>query len=116
MSSNVQVMDDAPNGALSEIMRTIDRGDFHLDVEENLKKLVEEIQNTGNGGKIAIEISIKPDKHADIVKISGRCKLSLPARPVRESVFFLSSDGMLSRTDQKQVDMFPRKRSGESHD
>lgn len=106
MGNNVAVTE--PSTGVFGIIQAVDRGELVLEMEEQLKNLIDAIRATGRKGKLSLELCVTPDKKADVVKVSGIVKTKMPQLEPRESIFFMSLEGKLTRHDTRQAEMFTR--------
>jgi hypothetical protein len=106
MGSNVSVT-EAGEGVFG-LIKEVDRGELVIEMEEQLKNLIDAIRATGRKGKISLELCVTPDKKADVVKVSGVVKTKMPSFEPKESIFFMSVEGNLTRHDTRQAEMFQR--------
>lgn len=105
MSSNISVVNG--NEGIIEVFRSIDRGNFIIDVEEAVKVIVERVLSTQNKGAVQIKLGFEYDNQTEAMRISAEIKETMPKEPKKASLFFVTPEGNLSRHNPRQPDMFP---------
>jgi hypothetical protein len=86
-------------------------GKVAADISEKLNELVDAIRDVGKGGSITVKLDIKPkriDMHEGVkdVEVDYKVALSKPERHRGSSIFYLTNEGALTRTDPAQTEMF----------
>ncbi len=102
--SNITVM-DGENGVL-DMFKAIERGDFLLDIEEHLKKVVDAVVENRKAGELSITLKFDYDAQTDAMKVVPKVRSKMPEKPKRASLFFVTPNGKLSRYDSRQREMF----------
>ncbi|MEU6340206.1 hypothetical protein ABZ883_04555 [Streptomyces sp. NPDC046977] len=88
----------------SDVLREMSGGQTHAEMSRRLHDLIEAVQVTGRGGKIAISFEVKPISGADgTVTITDTITAKVPQAARPKTIFFVGHDGNLSRTDPKQL-------------
>lgn len=103
----MQVKTDFNVNHLIDLFKSINRGEFVLDIQDGMRDCVNGTVNTQKTSKLTIEISIAMDKQTDAVRVIGKVKTKIPELDPRASLFFVSPEGNLTRIDHKQPHMFP---------
>lgn len=89
-----------------DFLREQRRGDFMEDCTKALHELVTQVSLLGKGGKMVIEIEVKPvgarDQTGSAVTVSDRVETKLPKNDPIPTVFFVTKEHNLSRTDPMQ--------------
>lgn len=104
MGSNISAI--ASNGGIVDLIQSIERGEFLLDLEEACSDVVDKVQDTGKPGEVVIKIRFGLDASTDTMRVSGNVVKKLPQKPTKASIFFITPEGNLSRLNTKQTDMF----------
>jgi hypothetical protein len=104
MGSNITTVDHA-DGVI-EVLRSIDRGDLLLDLEQALSEVVQAIMDHGKKGEIIMKMTLTHDRETDTMKIMAEVKKKVPVKQKRGSLFFLTPHGTLTRDNPKQREMF----------
>lgn len=94
-----------PGGVL-DVIRAIDKGEGILDLEENCVEVVDAVRATGKSGKVTVEITFNYDDKTDAMRVGMAVKKSLPQKKRKESLFFITPEGNLTRMDHRQPNMF----------
>lgn len=89
-----------------DMLNTIERGEFVLDIEQACQGVVQSVQETGKQGSITLTITFRPDAQLGAIRVGGKLAVRAPQKAVREALFFPTPEGNLSRYDAKQRDMF----------
>lgn len=68
--------------------------------------LVREVNATGKGGKITLDLTIKPDQaDPDMKEIEADIKVKMPRRKLPKALFFSDENGDLHRDNPRQKEM-----------
>lgn len=94
-----------PDGVL-DIIRAVDRGEGILDLEEACVDVVDAVRATGKAGKVTVEMTFNYDSNTDAMRVGMAVKKSMPQKKRKESLFFITPEGNLTRMDHRQRDMF----------
>lgn len=89
-----------------DVLRTLNRGRCLPDLNEHLKKAAEAAEVREGTATVTLTITIKQDPKADVMRVAGEVKSKLPKEKVRESLFFRTVEGYLSRKNPNQHEMF----------
>lgn len=86
-------------------------GQVVSDVNVKFQDMLKAVLDTGGKGELTIKLKVNPSKMALggailEVECSHECKAKKPELPVGKSIFFVSSEGTLSRSDPAQDAMF----------
>lgn len=91
----------------SEFLIQQANGRTHNELSEALHHLIAAVQETGKGGRVQLTVDIKPlskgDGHTLTVTDTVAVKMPKSERP--QSVFFVDSDGNLTRNDPRQMSL-----------
>jgi hypothetical protein len=83
------------------------RGNKVDEASDELRKLIEAIDETGKGGEMSVTIKVAVQKDdPDIREITVETKCKMPKGKQLKSIFFTDRNGGLVRTDPKQAEMF----------
>ncbi|MFJ4009415.1 hypothetical protein [Streptomyces sp. NPDC090026] len=79
-------------------------GSTHAELTEKLHALIAAVQETGKGGSISLKVDIKPIAGTDgrTLTVTDAVVTKLPRVERPKSIFFITDDGDLSRTDPRQ--------------
>lgn len=90
------------------------RGDASGDASSQLRQLLEAILETKKKGKIVVALTIDPQDGDDsAVSIDASISVVAPKRARPKSIFFVTSDFGLDRTDPRQAELaLERKAAG----
>jgi hypothetical protein len=99
--------------AFSALIGQIDNGRLHADISSEIEDLVAEMQNVAGGhvatkGKISLSLDLKYDPKTGMFEIGGDYKVSSPKEPRGRSVFWATSQNVLTLDNPRQQQMFPR--------
>lgn len=89
------------------VLKSIDRANFMVDLENSLDQIVVATQETGKAGKLSIEIEITPNEKTGAIEVSGGIKVKLPQPNRKAAIFYVTPDNKLTRRDPRQLDMLP---------
>lgn len=80
-------------------------GRTHTELSDALHKLIGAVQETGKGGKLQLTLDVKlMSKNDDrALMVTATVATKMPSVDAPTSVFFVDSDGNLSRTDPRQM-------------
>ena len=86
-----------------DIMRKLDRGQLHKDLNESINEVVEAVHHHGGNGSVTIKINVKRDDATQSMRVRGDVTKTTPKRTRKESVFYFNEDeGGLMRADPNQ--------------
>lgn len=87
-----------------DLIADIRRGKVAADLTEELHALIAACVDTGKKGELLLRLTIEPDKNApqERFNVDGRVVAKTPVRSQRPSLFFVTDDGNLTRTDPRQ--------------
>ncbi|MFD8970499.1 hypothetical protein ACFV0C_36855 [Streptomyces sp. NPDC059568] len=79
-------------------------GTLHAELSERLHDLIEAVRETGKAGSLALKIDVKPIPGTDgrTLTVTDTVAAKLPKTERPKSIFFVTDDGNLSRTDPRQ--------------
>lgn len=81
----------------------LDRGRVATDATDALHELIGRVTETGKPGSLTFVLKVAPAKGStDQVKVTAGLATKLPQPDARELLFFVTSDGNLSRSDPAQ--------------
>lgn len=91
-------------------------GQVASDCNQKFNEMLQAVLETGGKGELTIKLFVKPSKLAmggAVVEVETEheCKSKKPELPVGRSVFFVSTDGALTREDPNQSAMFDAEES-----
>ena len=87
-----------------DILAELRRGKTASDLTEEMHKLIAACSDTGKKGQIVLTLTVEPDKNSDGERwnVSDQITVKTPRRTVKPSMFFLTPEGNLTRTDPRQ--------------
>lgn len=99
---------------MADILRTIfdmRNGEVAADISRKWDEVLKAVLESRGKGELTIKLKIEPSKCAIggavlEVATSHECKLKKPELAVGQALFFVTSDGELTRDDPAQVAMF----------
>lgn len=91
--------------SIIQLLGQLDGGFFLGKATDAQHELVRAISDTGKGGKLIIEINIKPATRSSAMVVRGNIKLTKPAEPPLETIMFGTEDGDLLANDPRQVQL-----------
>lgn len=99
--------------AFSAFIATIDGGRLHGELSSELEDLVATMQNVAAGnvqtkGSLSIKLDLKYDPKSGMFEIGGDFKITSPKEPRGRSVFWATSQNVLTLDNPRQRQMFPR--------
>lgn len=83
-------------------------GGAYAELEQKFKELNLAVQATGRKGSISITLVVEPTtRKGEVIAINCDDVLvaKIPTNPKRSTVFFINSDGTLTRNDPRQLTM-----------
>ena len=91
-----------------DLIADINRGRTAEELTEKIHDLITAVMDTGKKGALALNLAFDPDgkvgdEETPRIKVSASIAVKAPARAVRPSIFYLSDDGNLQRTDPNQL-------------
>ena len=101
-----------------EFLQTFRRGDLLREGDEQLRRVIDAIANTGGDGCITITLPFKTNK-AGQIECTPKVTAKAPQRPMGTGIYFADDDGRLSRRDPRQLDIedeIERRRAGAAQD
>jgi ABC-type lipopolysaccharide export system ATPase subunit len=92
-----------------DVLNNLERGKFLLALGEELKSLAEAVRCSGrNGASGTLTVTLKMalvDADSGEMKVTSGIKQAPPKTEARDTIFFGSTDGTLSRRDPRQDDI-----------
>lgn len=87
-----------------DLLAELRRGKVATDLTEEIHKLLAACTDTGKKGQLTLTLTFEPDKETDEerFKVSDQISTKTPRRNVKPSLFFVTGDGNLTRTDPRQ--------------
>jgi hypothetical protein len=79
-------------------------GSLHEELSQKLHDLIEAVRETGKAGSISLKVDVKPIAGADsrTLTVTDTVAAKLPRTERPKSIFFITDDGNLSRSDPRQ--------------
>lgn len=87
-----------------DTLRDIEAGGLLDELSETQHGLIDAIRLTGKGGELTIKLAYKPDGNGQMT-IKAEVKAKEPALSRGTSLFFLTPEGNLTRSDPRQQDL-----------
>jgi len=91
-----------------ETLGIIRKGALMNDLSEGLAKVTEAVRNTGRPGKLVLTLAVKPSGKGSVVRmvtLEDEVTVKLPPANKESSVFWMTPDGGLSRSDPDQYEL-----------
>ena len=89
------------------ILLNLSNGDSHRELTENLRELVQAVQDTGKPGTLTYTIKVKPnDLNANAVAVMDEIKLKKPEYDREKSLFFTDNHGKLTKNPPQSAFAF----------
>ncbi|MER8083802.1 hypothetical protein ABTZ57_01235 [Streptomyces sp. NPDC094048] len=79
-------------------------GQLHDELSTRLHELIEAVRETGKAGSISLKVDVKPIAGTDgrTLTVTDTVAAKVPRTERPKSIFFVTDDGNLSRTDPRQ--------------
>jgi len=87
-----------------ETLQTIHRGELVDQCEEEMPKLLAQIQDRGGAGSMTIKINFKPKGNR--VEVDATVSTKSPKVKLPASIFYLNPQNQLQRNDPAQAEMY----------
>ena len=88
------------------LVQELGGGDVANDLTGKLKALATSVQEMRAGGKLVLEITMKPSDMADTgVEVLTKAKLTLPEKKPSKQLYYVNHAGDLQKNDPRQVEM-----------
>lgn len=94
-----KVSEPAQVRPFADVLRELSKGRVHEDAAAKLQEVILAVADTGKAGSLTLKVA--PDKADGMVRVSADLKTKIPQLD-RESLFYVDSDGNLSRDDPRQ--------------
>lgn len=107
---NISISNE-PEGIVA-VIKAVDRGELLLDMEQAFRDVVDAVIEQQKSGKVTLDIAFQYDTSTEAMRVSGTVKKTMPQKKSKQSMFFISPDGTLSRMDHRQRDMFIAPKEG----
>lgn len=86
-----------------DILAELRRGKVNHELTESIHDLISACTDTGKKGELVLKLTFEPDPDDSTrMKVTDQIGVKIPRRTVKPSLFFLTDDGNLSRTDPNQ--------------
>lgn len=86
-----------------DLVAELRRGRVNSELTEETHKLLSACADTGKKGQIVLTLTFEPDKDDDQrFRVTDSIAVKTPKRNVKPSLFFVTGDGNLTRTDPNQ--------------
>lgn len=92
---------ETPVMLFSELIESHSNGDIDRFLSEKLSEVIAAVKETQKGGKIVVELSIKPE--AAYAKVDVTCKTTIPQPPLPGAIYYFRGDTALSKEDPRQL-------------
>lgn len=90
--------------ALIDLLGNLRRGEFLADADDQLREVVQAVEETGRKGELTIRLTFNPSKSQGMVTVADAITGKLPKPEVGETLMFFTEDG-LSRRDPRQPEL-----------
>lgn len=88
-----------------EFLQSFRRGELLAEGEQLLSELMEAVRDTGGKGELTLKLPFKVNDAGQIECIPT-FTLKKPRRPLGTGIYFVTEDGLLTRRDPAQDDLF----------
>ena len=88
---------------ITDTLHAIGRGTYLDDAAEQLAALVQAVEDTGNAGKLLLEISIKKASRGGAMVVAGKITCKMPGDEPMEALLWATPEGNLLREDPTQA-------------
>lgn len=85
------------------ILRTLQKGTTHEELGKALHELVARVNETGKKGTLTLVLTVSQSKEWGRVQIEDKVTTKLPEQDRYASIYFVTDDGNLTRTDPHQL-------------
>ena len=89
---------------IADVLRQLAGGSVYDDANAKLAEIVEAVKETRKAGELTIKLKISPNGDGS-VKVHEDVKAKVPELSRGDTVFFVTSGGILSRNDPRQGDL-----------
>jgi len=86
----------------ADVLLELAKGRVHNEASIALQDLVEAVQSTGKKGSVTLTVVVAPSKAEGQVEVTAEVKPKPPRSTPPTSLFFITSDHNLSRTNPEQ--------------
>jgi hypothetical protein len=106
VADNDATREDAPDSFAAFLVQT-NKGRTERELSEAMQKLVTAVEETGKPGTLTLRIDIKPQANTDgVVTVTDRVTVKAPQLERPNSIFFITKNAGLSRSDPNQRSIF----------
>jgi len=86
-----------------DLLADLRRGKVNADLTDAVHELMQACVDTGKKGSLTLSLTFEPDKNDESrFAVLDQITVKTPRRTVKPSLFYLTRDGNLSRTDPDQ--------------
>lgn len=85
----------------ADLLRELDKGRVHSELSEKLQELIEAVMDVRKPGTIQLTVKVVAAKGDAMAEVSSTVAVKIP-RVARTSIFFVTDDANLSRTNPDQ--------------
>lgn len=89
----------------ADVLLDMNRGRTHNEASSRLQDLVEAVMATGKKGQMVLVINVSKSKAHGQVEITDELRVKTPSADRAASIFFVTDDNNLSRTDPNQLEL-----------
>jgi hypothetical protein len=91
----------------ADVLQEIGGGEVAAQVSNELQQLVAAVRATGKAGSVTVQLAVKPavKNETNALLVSGVVKARKPEPQAPTSVFFVTDDDNLSRSDPHQPEL-----------
>ncbi len=87
---------------ITDTLRHIGSGIFIDMASDKMNELVTAVDQSGKGGKLTLEVSVKKATRGGAMHITGKIRLTKPAEDAMEAMLFATPEGNLVADDPHQ--------------
>ncbi len=92
---------------LWDFLVNVRKGEFASEAADDIATVVEAVRRTGRAGTVSIKFTIRPQGNSEdgVVFVRDEVSAKLPRPEKKDTVFFATDEGRLSRRDPRQSEL-----------
>jgi len=99
-------MDGQYGHAFVDVLSMLRRGTALIELDDELERLVEAVEETGKAGTLTLKLKITPKKHdSKVLELADTVLVTAPKPDVATTTAWVSADGRLTRRDPRQPEL-----------
>ncbi len=105
---NIQTL--MQNNPFMQLLAQLASGRTMTVLAEKYPQLVAAVKSTGKKGELVLKLTVKPDGRGEegeveTVEVHDEVKIKVPERDRKPTIFFVTSENMLERSNPKQPEL-----------